>query len=84
MFSAHELCEKITTLYPEIGVCGIDIKVSKDEKEKRWLIHLEKESHSLDHFLDLLDADRCMENQQCLALGLEIAQLRKNIKGEQF
>lgn len=84
MFSETQLCEKITSIYPEIGVCGIDIAVTFDQKENSWVVHLKKGSHTLNHFLNLPDADGCMEGKQCVALGLEIAQLRKNIEGKQF
>ena len=84
MFNAKQLCKKITHLYPEIGVCGIDIDVTKDNTEKTWVVHLKKGTHSLDHFLELMDADRCMDGKQCVSLGLEIAQLQKNIEGKQF
>ena len=84
MFSANQLCNKITTLYPEIGACGIDIDVSKDLSEKTWIVHLKKDTHHLDHFLELMDADQCMDGKQCVSLSLEIAQLLKNIEGKQF
>jgi hypothetical protein len=84
MYSDLELCEKIISFYPEIGECGIDIDVDYDQSKNTWVVHLQKDTHSLDHFLEVLDADRCMDGKQCVALGLEIAQLRKNIKGEQF
>ena len=84
MYNATELCEKITSLYPDIGHCGADIDVSYNQAENSWIVHLEKGSHALNHFLEQLDADRCMEGKQCIALGLDIAQLRKNVEGEQF
>jgi hypothetical protein len=84
MYSETELCERITSLYPDIGVCGRDINVSYDLTEKSWLVHMKKGSHSLDHFLEMQDADRCMQGRQCIALGLEIAQLRNNFEGKQF
>ena len=84
MFNANQLCKKITTIYPEIGSCGIDIDVARDLKEDTWVVHLNKDSHSLKHFLELKDADRCMDGKQCVGLGLEISQLRKNIEGKQF
>ena len=84
MHNEVELCEKIIALYPDIGVCGINLDVAYDEEKKAWMVHLEKGSHSLNHFLEDLDADRCLEGKQCVALGLEIAQLRKNIEGKQF
>jgi hypothetical protein len=84
MFNANQLCEKITVLYPEIGVCGIDVDVTKDHTENTWVVHLKKNSHKLNHFLELMDADQCMDGKQCVALGLDIAQLQKNIAGKQF
>ncbi|WP_163338545.1 hypothetical protein [Desulfopila sp. IMCC35008] len=84
MFTEKQLCEKIVSLYPDIGVCGIDIKVALDHSEKAWVVHMNKDTHSLDHFLALMDAERCMQGKECLALGLDIAQLKKNIDGKQF
>ncbi len=84
MYSAEQLCERIVALYPDIGVCGINIDVTKDTGNNAWVVHLEKGSHSLDHFLDLPDARNCMEGEECIALGLDIAQLQKNIEGKQF
>jgi hypothetical protein len=84
MYSENQLCEKITSLYPEIGECGIDINVTYNKQQKTWLVHLKKGSHALDHFLEVMDADKCMEGKQCVALGLEIAQLRKHVEGQQF
>lgn len=83
MFTEKQLCEKIVSLYPDIGVCGIDIDGALDHSEKTWIVHLNKNSHSLGHFLELMDAERCMEGKECLALGLDIAQLKKNIDGKQ-
>jgi len=84
MYDHRELCEKITALYPEIGECGIDIDVDFDSSKNTWVVHLKKGTHALNHFLEVPDADYCMEGKQCIALGLEIAQLRKNIEGQQF
>lgn len=84
MYNRQELCEKITEIYPEIGKCGIDIDVFFDEEKKAWVVELTKDSHELKHYLDLPEADNCMEGKKCVPLGLEIAQLRKNIEGKQF
>ena len=84
MYKAKELCEKITELYPEIGTCGIDIDVERNTQEDTWVVNLKKVSHDLDHFLEKIDADRCMDGKQCVSLGPEIAQLMKNIKGKQY
>jgi hypothetical protein len=84
MHSKGELCKKITALYPDIGKCGIDITVTQDKKKKVWVVDLKKGSHELKHHLEIPDADACMEGKQCVSLGLEIAQLKKNIEGQQY
>ena len=84
MYSAKELSEKITDLYPEIGTCEIDINVMRSSQEKTWVVKLKKGTHNLDHFLEYLEADKCMDGKQCVSLGLEIAQLKRNIEGKQY
>jgi len=84
MHNKKELCAKIVSLYPDIGECGIDIKVHYNAKNKAWVVDLKKDRHELKHYLEPADADLCLEGKQCVALGLEIAQLRKNIEGKQF
>ena len=84
MHDKNELCEKIVDLYPDIGTCGIDINVHFNDIQKAWVVDLKKEDRELKHFLEPSDADTCMEGKQCVSLGLEIAQMVKNIKGEQF
>lgn len=84
MHSKEELCKKITDLYPSIGACGIDITVEYDKENKVWLVDLKKGEHELKHHLEIPDADACMEGKQCVSLGLEIAQLKKNIEGQQY
>ena len=46
MFTKTELCERIISLYPDIGACGIDVDVTYNEGEKAWVVHLKKDSHS--------------------------------------
>ena len=84
MYTKEELCKKITDIYPEIGECGLDIDVSYDDEKKAWVVDMIKGSHELKHYLDLPEADECMEGNKCVPLGLEIAQLKKNIEGKQF
>ena len=84
MYTATQLCEKIISIYPDIGLCGIDVNVDYNPTEQTWMVHLKKGSHKLDHFLETLDADSCMKGKECISLGLEIAQMKKNIENEQF
>lgn len=84
MHDKQELCDKIVELYPEIGQCGIDIMLEWSEDKSAWVVDLKKDNHELLHYLEEPDADSCMDGGQCVSLGLEIAQLVKNIKGEQY
>ena len=84
MHSKKELCKKITDLYPEIGKCGINIDAEYNKEKKIWEIDMKKGTHKLKHHLEIPDADACMEGKQCVSLGLEIAQLKKNIEGQQY
>ena len=84
MIDKNKLCQKIQEIYPEIGQCDIDLTIDFDKRQNAWVVSLKKDSHELKHFLEKPDADACMEGKQCVALGIEIAQLLKNIKGEQF
>jgi hypothetical protein len=47
-------------------------------------VHLKKDKHELKHFLENQEADFSMKGKQCVALGIEIAQILKNIKGDRF
>lgn len=84
MYDKEQLCKKIEELYPDIGECGIELDVNFDADKNAWVVDLKKDSNELKHYLDIPEADDCIEGKKCVPLGLEIAQLRKNIKGEQF
>lgn len=80
MYDKNELCGKIKSIFPEIGACGIDVKVDYDQGNKAWVVDLKKDSHQLKTFLEENEARQCMDGKQCVSLGLQIAQLRKNIE----
>ena len=84
MHEKNELCRKIIALYPDIGNCGIDIDVGFDQQNNAWAVQLSKDDHRLTHYLDPPEADACLAGKQCVALGLDIAQLRRNIEGKGF
>jgi hypothetical protein len=80
MHDKKELCEKIKSIYPDIGECEIDVDVEYDETKKAWVVDLKKDEHELKTHLELSEADECMEGKQCVSLGLQIGQLRANIE----
>ena len=80
MIEKQTLCEKIRKLYPDIGECGLDLDVEYDQDQKAWVVDLKKDKHELKTYLEDGDAEMCMDDKQCVSLGIEIAQLRDNIK----
>lgn len=80
MISKEELCKKITDIYPDIGVCGIDIDVDYSDEKGAWVVDLKKEEHELKTYLEPEDAQTCMDGKKCVSLGLQIAELVDNIK----
>ncbi len=80
MHTKEELCEKIKAVFPEIGACGIDLMVDYDKNNKAWVVDLKKGKHELKTFLEESEAQQCMDGKQCVSLGLQIGQLRKNIE----
>lgn len=78
MIDKEALCEKIVTIYPEVGECGIDVRVEYDKAEQSVVVYLEKAHYTVKHFLPDEDAQACLDGKQCVALGLEIAQFRDN------
>ena len=80
MYSKKELCEKIRSIYPDIGQCGIDVTVNYDEIKKAWIVDLKKDKHELKTHLEPEEASDCMQGKQCVSLGLQVAQLRANIE----
>ena len=80
MLDKKELCEKIRSIYPDIGECGIDVDVEYDEAKKAWIVDLKKGELELKTHLELQEVDDCMEGKQCVSLGIQISQLRANIE----
>jgi len=80
MLDKNTLCQKIKEIYPDIGDCGIDIRAEYDSSQERWTVYLKKEGRELKTFLEPGDAEQCMEGKQCVALGIEIEQLKDSIR----
>lgn len=76
MYNKTEICDKIKSIYPDIGECGIDVEVDYDEDQDSLVFYLRKGSKEVKHYLPNKDADTCLLGQQFVALGVEIAQLR--------
>jgi hypothetical protein len=76
MIDKETLCEKIRSIYPDVGTCGIDVRAEYDENEKSWVVYLQKGNKEVKHYLPTEDAEACMDGKQCVSLGLEISQFK--------
>jgi len=76
MIDKETLCEKIRSIYPDVGACGIDVRTEYDENEKSWVVYLQKGNKEVKHYLPTEDAEACMDGKQCVSLGLEISQFK--------
>lgn len=78
MNDRRALCEKIRAIFPDIGVCGLDLDVDFDEKKKSWVIALSRNRRIFKVLVSPEDASDCMEGKKCANLGFAIGQLRSN------
>lgn len=76
MVDKAELCDKIISIYPDIGVCGVNIDVDYDTEQASWVVHLNNDKRQIKHFLPDIDAEACMNGKQCISLAVEIGQFR--------
>ncbi len=74
MVSKESLCKKIHELYPQIDECDIDLNVNWDKERNAWAVDFKKGVHRIKHYLEDEDAAPCMEDKQCIGLGIEFGQ----------
>ncbi len=76
----EKLCKKIEQIYPDIGACGINVQVIWDEKAESWAVVLEKEGKRLLTHLEPEDIEACEKGEKCIAIGLQLGELKKNLE----
>ncbi len=47
MYQKDQICDKIRSVYPDVGRCGIDIRVDFDKKNKAWAVLLKNSKGAL-------------------------------------
>lgn len=80
MYDKAALCEKIRSIYPDIGACGIDVDVGYDEAMKSWVVDLKKDNKELKTYLLPEEVGQCMEGKQCVSLGIQVNQLISDLE----
>jgi hypothetical protein len=83
MIMAHtidELKDKIHLMYPDIDKYGVTSSLTFDKGKNTYVLELKKEQHQLATYIDKEDADKCMDNIECIHLGVQIGQFMENFK----
>ena len=80
MASKKDICRKIEELIPEAGRCGIDFQVEYDDANHCWSVDLQEGDHHMRTFVEEFEAEDCLGKEKCIPLGLQIGQLKDNLK----
>jgi hypothetical protein len=80
MASKQDLCKKIEKIMPEAGKCGIDFKVEYDQSNHCWAVDLLEKGHHMKTFIEEAEAQDCLGKEKCISVGLQIGQLKENLK----
>ena len=80
MYDPQVLCDKIQTLYPEIGECGGDVDVTYDAGKDAYIVALSSGERHLSTHLEPADAGACLEGERCVSLGVQVSQLVANVR----
>ena len=76
MMDKAKLCDKIHEIYPDMGDCDSDLTVNWDLEQDAWAVEFYKGPHRIRHYLEDEDAEACLEDRQCVGLGIEFGQFR--------
>jgi hypothetical protein len=75
-----ELRDKIHQMYPDIDKHGVQSTLTYDKGKNAYVLELRKDQHHLATYIDKEDADKCMDNIECIHLGVQIGQFMENFK----
>lgn len=80
VFKKKALARKLLEMYPEIRNHGLHLDLSLDDSRGVWLVTLTKEEHRLSTFLEIKDAEACLQGDRCVYLGLQIGEFVNNFE----
>jgi len=78
--TAKDLCQKIRSIYPELGDCGGNVEVAYDEAKSSWTVDLTRGDVKLSTYLEPEDVTTCVEGERCVPLAVQVQQLVDNVQ----
>ncbi|UCD66233.1 MAG: hypothetical protein JSW69_00985 [Deltaproteobacteria bacterium] len=73
MLDKNAVCQKVTELNPDLGICGTDIETFYSKGRDSWVIASKKGDRV--HYLDKEDIKKCLDGVQCFSLGIDISEI---------
>lgn len=67
-------------VFPDIGEIDKDVKVEFDSVNHAWVVDLKSGRKHLKTYLEEEDAESCVNKNVCIGVGIQIGQLRDNLK----
>lgn len=75
-----QLKDKIHEIYPDIDRHGVHSSITFDKGKNAYVLELKKDVYHLATSIDKVDADKCLDNIECVHLGVQIGQFMENFK----
>ncbi|WP_462325710.1 hypothetical protein [Desulfoplanes sp.] len=76
--TAERLTAKLKDIHPEINKYGLDIGVRFDGDKQAWIATFSKGDHTLETHMEEKDVQSCMNNVQCVYIGVQLGQFIRN------
>lgn len=80
MLNKIDIYNKIKAVYPDIGEYDKDLRIDFDQAQHVWVVDLKAGRKHLKTYLEEVDAESCVGKNKCFGLGIQIGQLRDNLK----
>jgi hypothetical protein len=80
MLSKLDIYNKIKDVYPDIGEFDKDVVIDYDTVKHVWVVDLKDERKHLKTYLEEEDAESCVGKNKCFGIGIQIGELRYNLK----
>ena len=76
MLTSKQVCDRLTSIYPDFGECGKTLDVNWNVENQAWEVDFEYNGSKLRHYLENKDAAACILTNRCMEMGIEFGQLR--------
>ena len=80
MLNKLDVYNKIKAIYPDIGEFDKDVLIEFNQDEHAWVVDLKDGRKHLKTYLEEIDAEVCVGINKCFGLGIQIGQLKDNLK----